>query len=91
MCLALPGLVLSISEQDGPPTGLVDFGGVRRTVCLEYLPEARVGDYVIVHAGFALQRLDEESARESLAVFEELGILEEEPGAGGPGAGDPLR
>ncbi|HLN79027.1 MAG TPA: HypC/HybG/HupF family hydrogenase formation chaperone [Nocardioidaceae bacterium] len=91
MCLALPGLVLSISERGGTPMGVVDFGGVRRTVCLEYLPEARVDDYVIVHAGFAIQRLDEESARESWAVFEELGILEAEPGAGGPGTGEPLR
>lgn len=56
----------------------VDFGGVRKKVCLAYLPEIEVGEYVIVHVGFAIQRLDEESAKETLATFERLGILEEE-------------
>ena len=58
----------------------VDFGGVVKEVCLEYLPDLQVGDYAIVHVGFALQRLDEESALRTLKLFEELGLLQEEFG-----------
>jgi hydrogenase expression/formation protein HypC len=85
MCLAVPGRVLSIAERDGTTMAEVDFGGIRKEVCLQYLPDAQVGEYVIVHVGFAIQRLDEDSARETLALFEELGILGEELG------GDPER
>jgi hydrogenase expression/formation protein HypC len=60
----------------------VDFGGVRKDVCLEYLPDVTTGDYVIVHVGFAIQRLDEQSALETLESFEKLGVLEEEFGDG---------
>jgi hydrogenase expression/formation protein HypC len=56
----------------------VDFGGVRKDVCLQYLPDVTVGDYVIVHVGFAIQRLDERSALETLAEFERLGLLTDE-------------
>ncbi|MFF6998907.1 HypC/HybG/HupF family hydrogenase formation chaperone [Streptomyces sp. NPDC008313] len=80
MCLAVPGRVLAIEERDGPLTGLIDFGGVRKDVCLEYVPEVKVGEYVIVHVGFALQRLDEASARASLELFEQLGLMDEEFG-----------
>ncbi|MFG2881920.1 HypC/HybG/HupF family hydrogenase formation chaperone [Streptomyces sp. NPDC048297] len=80
MCLAVPGKVVAIDEGADPLTGLIDFGGVRKQACLEYLPDVRVGEYVIVHVGFALQRLDEESARASLELFEQLGLLEEEFG-----------
>ncbi len=80
MCLAVPGRVTGISERDGTLMGHVDFGGVRREVCLAYVPDVSVGEYVIVHVGFALQRLDEESALASLKLFEELGLLEEEFG-----------
>ncbi|MGY6023405.1 HypC/HybG/HupF family hydrogenase formation chaperone [Streptomyces spinosirectus] len=80
MCLAVPGKVVSIDDSAEPRTGLVDFGGVQKQACLEYVPEVRVGEYVIVHVGFALQRLDEESALASLKLFEELGLLEEEFG-----------
>ncbi|MFF7966934.1 HypC/HybG/HupF family hydrogenase formation chaperone [Streptomyces sp. NPDC007903] len=80
MCLAVPGKVVAIDEGADPLTGLVDFGGVQKQACLEYLPDVRVGEYVIVHVGFALQRLDEESARASLELFEQLGLLEEEFG-----------
>ncbi|MGW0080100.1 HypC/HybG/HupF family hydrogenase formation chaperone [Streptomyces sp. NPDC003393] len=80
MCLAVPGKVVSIDHRADPLTGVVDFGGVRKQACLEYLPDLRVGEYVIVHVGFALQRLDEESARASLELFEQLGLLEEEFG-----------
>ena len=80
MCLAVPGRVLSIAEVDGVPMAEVDFGGVRKNVCLQYVPDAVVGEYVVVHVGFAIQRLDEASARETLANFERMGILEEEFG-----------
>ena len=81
MCLAVPGRVVSVHEEGGTTMAQVDFGGVRKKVCLAYLPETEVGEYVIVHVGFAIQRLDEESARETLATFERLGILEEELGS----------
>ncbi|GAA1950788.1 HypC/HybG/HupF family hydrogenase formation chaperone [Kitasatospora viridis] len=80
MCLAVPGRVLTVEERDGTRMATVDFGGVVKDVCLEYLPDLRVGEYTIVHVGFALQRLDEESARQTLALFNGLGLLEEEFG-----------
>ncbi|MEV7977007.1 MULTISPECIES: HypC/HybG/HupF family hydrogenase formation chaperone [Streptomyces] len=80
MCLAVPGRVVSIDDTSDPLTGLIDFGGVRKQACLEYVSDVEVGEYVIVHVGFALQRLDEESALASLKLFEELGLLEEEFG-----------
>lgn len=82
MCLAVPGRVLSTAEIDGTLMAQVDFGGVRKQVCLEYIPDAKVDEYVVVHVGFAIQRLDEQSAQETLANFEKLGILEEEFGDG---------
>ncbi len=82
MCLAVPGRVLSIEERDQTPMAEVDFGGVRKDVCLQYIPDIEVGEYVMVHVGFAIQRMDEASAIETLASFEKLGILEEEFGDG---------
>ena len=82
MCLAVPGRVLSIAEVDGTLMAEVDFGGVRKNVCLQYIPDVVVGEYVVVHVGFAIQRLDEQSAQETLTNFERLGILEEEFGDG---------
>ncbi|MEV4537545.1 HypC/HybG/HupF family hydrogenase formation chaperone [Asanoa sp. NPDC049518] len=81
MCLAVPGQVMSIVERDGTLMADVDFGGVRKDVCLQYVPDATVGEYVVVHVGFAIQRLDEQAALQTLANFERLGILEEEFGA----------
>ncbi|XVU22671.1 HypC/HybG/HupF family hydrogenase formation chaperone [Actinoplanes sp. CA-054009] len=78
MCLAVPGRVISITEADGTTMAEVDFGGVRKSVCLQYVPDAAIGEYVVVHVGFAIQRLDERSARETLENFERLGILKEE-------------
>ncbi|BCJ45915.1 hydrogenase assembly protein HypC [Actinoplanes ianthinogenes] len=83
MCLAVPGRVLSVVETDGTRMAEVDFGGVRKDVCLEYVPDATVGEYVIVHVGFAIQRLDEESAIRTLAGFARLGLLNEEFGERG--------
>ena len=82
MCLAVPGRILSIAEVDGTVMAEADFGGVRKNVCLQYVPDAAVGEYVVVHVGFAIQRLDEASALETLANFERMGILEEEFGDG---------
>jgi hydrogenase expression/formation protein HypC len=82
MCLAVPGRVISLGDRDETRMAEVDFGGVRKDVCLEYLPDVQEGDYVIVHVGFAIQRLDEESALETLKSFEKLGVLEEEFGDG---------
>lgn len=80
MCLAVPGRVIDIGEKDGTRMATVDFGGVVKEVCLEYLPDLQVGEYAIVHVGFALQRLDEESAKQTLELFAELGMLQEEFG-----------
>lgn len=77
MCLAIPGLVETIYEADGIRMGRLQFGGVTKEVCLEYLPNIAVGDYAIVHVGFAISRIDEQSALESLRTFAELGLLEE--------------
>jgi hydrogenase expression/formation protein HypC len=82
MCLAVPGRVLSIAEMDGTLMADVDFGGVRKNVCLQYIPDVAIGEYVVVHVGFAIQRLDERSAQETLANFERMGILEQEFGDG---------
>jgi hydrogenase expression/formation protein HypC len=81
MCLAIPGKIVSISGEDPlERTGKVDFGGILKQASLAYVPEARIGDYVIVHVGFALSRLDEDEANkvfEYLKQMEELGALEE--------------
>ncbi len=77
MCLAVPGFVESIREEHGMRMGRVNFGGVVKDVCLAYLPEIAVGDYAIVHVGFAISKLDEASALATLKTFEELGLLDE--------------
>ncbi len=82
MCLAVPGRVVSVTERDGTTMAEVDFGGLRKEVCLAYIPDVQVNEYVIVHVGFAIQRLDEASAKQTLANFDKLGILEQEFGDG---------
>jgi hydrogenase expression/formation protein HypC len=77
MCLAVPGQVESIHEENGTRMGRVNFGGVVKEVCLAYLPDIAVGDYTIVHVGFAISRIDEASAQETLRTFTELGLLED--------------
>ncbi|HEY5142261.1 MAG TPA: HypC/HybG/HupF family hydrogenase formation chaperone [Solirubrobacteraceae bacterium] len=84
MCLGIPGRVTAVREEHGTRMATVDFGGVTKSVCLAYVPEVGVGDYTIVHAGFAITHLDEDSALETLALFEQLGMLEEELGAPQP-------
>ena len=78
MCLGIPGKVVEIYEANGIRMGKVDFSGIQKEVCLAYLPEIEVGDYTIIHVGFAITRLDEASALETLALFNEMGLLEEE-------------
>jgi hydrogenase expression/formation protein HypC len=80
MCLAVPGRVLDIWDKDQTRMAKVDFGGVEKDVCLEFVPDIEVGEYTIVHVGFALQRLDEQSAMETLALFRDLGELDKEFG-----------
>jgi len=77
MCLAVPAQVESIHEENGTRMGRVSFGGVVKEVCLAYLPDIAVGDYTIVHVGFAISRIDEASAQETLRTFAELELLEE--------------
>lgn len=78
MCLAIPGRVEEIFTEGTVKMGRVNFGGVVKRVCLDYVPEVEVGDYTIVHVGFALSRIDEENAQKTLALFREMGMLEEE-------------
>lgn len=84
MCLAVPGQVLSVND-DPLRTGMVSFGGMTKDVSLALVPEAVVGDYVIVHVGFAISKLDEEAARQTLA---DLAALDGTSAAGEAGAGD---
>jgi hydrogenase expression/formation protein HypC len=86
MCLAVPGKIVEIHEVAGLRMGKVDFGGVFREACLEYVPEAQVGDYTVIHVGFAISRLSEEEARSSLAALQEIVNLEEELGLNQEGA-----
>jgi hydrogenase expression/formation protein HypC len=78
MCLAIPGKVEEITTEGGLRMGRVNFGGVVKRVCLDYVPEVEVGDYTIVHVGFAISKIDEETARQTLADFREMGVLDEE-------------
>jgi len=72
MCLGIPGKVLTVEEDGELRMGRIEFGGIVKDACLAYVPEARVGDYVIVHAGFAISRVDEEQARQVFAYLEEI-------------------
>ena len=78
MCLGIPGRIVSISEDAGLPMGVVDFDGVRREVCLAYVADGlEVGDYVVVHVGFAISRVDEEEAKRTFEVLREMSELDE--------------
>jgi hydrogenase expression/formation protein HypC len=104
MCLGVPGRVVEVFEQHGVRMGTVDFGGVRRTACLEYAPEVQLDDYVIIHVGFAISVVDQEEAARSYQLLAEMGNLEGVdlpqdpdgvrdlavvPGVGEPQAGSP--
>ena len=80
MCLAIPGKILELYEEHGLRMGRIDYSGTRQAACLEHTPEARPGQYVMVHAGFAISLLDEEEAMKTLALFDELKELEAREG-----------
>jgi hydrogenase expression/formation protein HypC len=78
MCLGIPGRILEVRDDRGLVMGQVDFGGVRREVCLAYVAdEVRAGDYVVVHVGFAISRVDEAEARRTFEALREMSQLEE--------------
>jgi hydrogenase expression/formation protein HypC len=81
MCLGIPGKLVEVYQQDDLPMGKVEFGGILKDVCLAYTPEAQVGEYVIVHVGFAISRIDEAEAEEIFSYLEQIGeaIESEEP------------
>ncbi len=72
MCLAVPGKIIEINDNSNPRMGKVSFSGIVRDVCLEWVPEAKIGDYVIVHVGFALSIIDEKEAKETLELFKQI-------------------
>jgi len=78
MCLAIPGKLMNRSEIAGVTFGQVVFGGIKREVCLDFVPEAGVGDYVLVHVGFAITRIDEQEAQRTYEILEQMGVLQEE-------------
>ena len=78
MCLAVPGKILETKEENGSRLGRVQFGGITRDIQLDFVPEAGVGDYVIVHVGFALSKVNEEEAARTYQLLEEMGMLDAE-------------
>ena len=75
MCLAIPGKVVEMNASVSPMMGKVSFGGIKKEVCLELVPEVRIGDYVIVHVGFALNILNEDEAQETLKLIDQMNAL----------------
>ncbi len=80
MCLGIPGRIVELHDDRGTPMATADFGGVTKEVCLVYVPEAEVGTYAIVHAGFAITSVDEASALETLALLSAMGGGDDELG-----------
>ena len=78
MCLAVPGMILEVEQQANNRLGTIQFGGITRQAYLDFVPEASVGDYVIVHVGFAISRVDAEEARRTYGILEKMGLLEQE-------------
>jgi len=89
MCLAVPGRLVEFQKDkdglsDGPVMGRIDFGGIAKSICLDLVPDVKIGDYVIVHVGFAISILDEKEAEESLRLFSELEAFQLQSARGGP-------
>ena len=80
MCLGVPGKIVEIYETEGLRMGKIDFGGITREACLAYVPETEVGDYTIIHVGFAISRLSEEEAQATLEILHEIADIDEELG-----------
>jgi hydrogenase expression/formation protein HypC len=78
MCLAIPGKLIDIYQKENLRMAKIDFGGIAKEICLEYTPEAKVGDYALVHVGFAISLMDEEEAQETLRLLQEIADLGEE-------------
>jgi hydrogenase expression/formation protein HypC len=93
MCLAVPGKVVEINGEGELRMGKVDFAGVQRQACLAYVPEVQLGDYVLVHVGFAISRIDEQAALETLEALRQIGemTVPDEMGAGPAGGPDAIR
>ena len=77
MCLAIPGKVVSLFESEGMMMGKVNFGGIVKQVCLQYTPDVKVGEYVVVHVGFSLSKMNEEEATKTYKLLEDLNQLSE--------------
>jgi hydrogenase expression/formation protein HypC len=82
MCLGVPGRIVETYEKGGLQMAKVDFGGVFREACLNYVPEAKVGEYCIIHVGFAISVLSESEAMETLELLKQIGSFDEEIGTG---------
>ena len=80
MCLGVPGKIVETYKKDGLHMAKVDFGGIFREACLSYVPEAKVGEYCIIHVGFAISLLSETDALETLELLRQIGAIEEELG-----------
>ena len=80
MCLGVPGKIVDVYESNGLQMAKVDFGGIFREACLSYVPEAKIGEYCIIHVGFAISLLSEKDAMETLELLRQMGSLEEELG-----------
>jgi hydrogenase expression/formation protein HypC len=80
MCLGVPGKITEIYEKDNMRMCKIDFGGAIREACLDFIPEAKIGDYTIIHVGFAISLLSEEEAMETLALLKEIADIDEELG-----------
>ena len=80
MCLGVPGKIVEIEDTDGLKMAKVDFGGIFREACLEYVPEAKIGDYCVIHVGFAISLVSEEEALETLDLLRQISNIEEELG-----------
>ena len=88
MCLAIPGRVALIEEKSGVRFGRVQFGGIVREACLDFVPEAQEGDYVMVHVGFAISIVDKDEAERTYALLESMGVLRDEWVADGSAPAD---
>jgi hydrogenase expression/formation protein HypC len=90
VCLGIPGKVIEIRDEGGLRMGRVDFGGVRKEACLAYQPDVELGDYVVVHVGFAISRVDEEEAMRTLEMLSSMGdLVAQELATMGPGMDAP--
>ncbi|MGZ9224341.1 MAG: HypC/HybG/HupF family hydrogenase formation chaperone [Anaerolineales bacterium] len=78
MCLGIPGKIIEIYQKDSLRMAKIDFGGIVKEACLEYIPEAKVNDYALIHVGFAISLMDEEEAQETLKLIREVAEIENE-------------